>query len=148
MTAKPLTTSQKHARLKALGKQGRDILYERLRLTDEILRDREYIDRVFGSEQRAIELFEMNEWSDFASRPGLGLLLKAYRMFPRKETWEEYRYDWGAIIELCRTESTEKKPRTSWKKLYQESQVRVRELETEVSILRRMLDRLSAKLPG
>lgn len=134
-----MNTKEKHVKLKQLGKQSRDSLFDRLRLTDEILRDHEYVDQ-FGSEPRLVEIMEADEWSDFATRPGLPALLKAYRANPNKKTWEQYRFDWGAMIELARPEESEdRKPTTNWKSKFHDAEVRIKELEAEIRGLREAL---------
>lgn len=136
-----MNTKEKHVRLKSLGKQARDSLFERLRLTDEILRDHEYVDQ-FGSEVRLIEIMEADEWSDFSTRPGLFALVKAYRANPNKKTWEQYRFDWGAMIALATPDAeTDRKAPINWKTKFQEAEVRIRELEAEIRGLRESFSR-------
>jgi len=143
------TTSQKHAELKALSKQVKDSHYERIKLTDEILKDAEYVDK-FGSEVKLVEIMEAEEWSDFATRPGLWALLRAYRENPDKDKWAEYHYDWGAMLELAREPKEEASgDRTNWKKKCEELQLRIAELEAETrllkDLLRERLDGVGAK---
>lgn len=133
------TTSQKHAELKMISKDCRDKLFRRLQLTEEILKDHEYVDSQFGSEARLIEILETDEWSEFASRPGLPVLLKLYRAFPDRRTWELYRYDWVAIAELLKEDSREPRPRTDWKAECQKRDLRIKELEAEVRVLRELM---------
>lgn len=148
------STSQKHAELKALGSDSRDKLWKRLSLTDEILRDREYVDSTFGSESRLIEVMEADEWAEFASRPGLPMLLRLYRAYPDRKTWELYKFDWCAISELQKSESNdgEKKQRVDWKAkcaelelLVREQAAEIREQAAEIRILREMLERLERR---
>jgi len=137
------STSQKHAELKSLGKDCRDKIWRRLQLTEEILRDHEYVDANFGSEARLIEVLEADEWSEFASRPGLPTLLKLFRAHPDKRTWELYKFDWVAIAELSRSTKDEPDPkgRTDWKAECQRLQLRVKELEAEIRVLREVLEK-------
>ncbi len=144
MAAKERTTSQKHAELKQLGKTARDSLYRRLQLTDEILRDQEYVDQ-FGSEVKLMEIMEADEWSEFASRPGLAALLKIYRNHPEKEVWDEYRYDWAAIAELDKVE-VERVERTDWRKECMERDLRIKELEAELRVIKSLYHELLSKL--
>lgn len=137
------TTSQKHAELKSLGKKGKDLLFQRLKLTDEILRDSDYVDQ-FGSEVKLIEILEADEWSDFASRPGLTVLIKAYRLHPERATWEEYKFDWAAIVELDREARESTSDRVNWKKRCEELELANSALQAEVRLLKDLLqERLS-----
>lgn len=142
---KTQTTSQKHAELKKIGKDCRDKLFRRLELTEEILRDHEYVDANFGSESRLIELLEADEWSEFASRPGLPALLKIYRAHPDKRTWELYKFDWVAIQELDRVEDRPVTARTNWKAECQKRDLRIKELEAEVRVLRELLEKYNVE---
>lgn len=146
MSEKKFTTSQKHAQLKNYSTQAKDALYQRLKLTTEILADHEYIDRIFGSQPRAMEVLEANEWSDFSGRPGLSVLLKAFAANPEREKWEQYKYDWAAMIELSLPERDETAAmRVSWKAKYEEAQERIAELEHRVKAQDEIISRLLAE---
>ena len=132
-----MNTKEKHVKLKNISKQARNLLFERLRLTVEILADHEYVDQ-FGSEVKLIEIMEADEWSDFGGRPGLPALLRAYRANPQLKTWEQYRFDWGAMIELANGDD-EPQPRNqaiNWKEKFRQAELRIKELEAELRGLR------------
>lgn len=139
MAKRTKSTSEKHAELKSLGKDSRDKLWKRLQLTEEILRDHEYVDANFGSEARLIEVLESDEWSEFASRPGLPALLRIFRAHPDKRVWETYKYDWVAIAELDKEDRGPTSTRTNWKAEYEKMALRVKELESELRVVREEL---------
>jgi hypothetical protein len=141
------TTSQKHAELKHVSKQAKDSMYQRLALTHEILSDHSYVDRIFGSEPRAIEVLEADEWSDFAQTPGLSALLGAYRASPEREKWEENRFDWAVMLELAKPPATSQRgDRVNWKAECEKLAERVSDLEKENKLLRDLLsERVVAK---
>jgi len=96
-----VTTSQKHAELKRLGKEAAKTIYDMLRLSDEILSDHEYVDQ-FGGEPKLIDMLEKDEFAHFGGDPSLSAMLRAFRANPKETTWKEYRFNVRAMIELAR----------------------------------------------
>lgn len=117
------TTSQKHARLRELGEAARKNLYEMLRLADEILKDREYTE-AFGGESHVIDQMQTREFAHFGGRPSLPEMLRAFRCNPSRETWEEYRHNIWAMIELSRpAKEAVEIERVNWKALAKKLEV-------------------------
>jgi len=127
------TTSQKHAKLKSLAQQTQQNIYEMLRLVDEIMQDREYID-AHGGEGPLLDSFENHEFSHFGGSPSLSAMLRAYRHNPKKATWAEHAYNLRVMIDLATPEKDRgEAQRINWK-------ARAAELEEEVKRLNIMLD--------
>jgi len=99
----PTTTSQKHAELKRLSKTVARNIYDMLRLADQVLQDNEYVDR-FGGEPQLIEAMENDEFLHFGGNPSLSSMLRAYRANPVLKTWQEYRFNIRAMIDLAEPE--------------------------------------------
>ena len=97
------TTSQKHARLKQLSQQTQQNIYDMLRLVDEILQDREYIDQ-HGGEGPLLDSFENHEFSHFGGSPSLSSMLRAYRHNPKKAVWQEHAFNLRVMIDLATPE--------------------------------------------
>jgi len=130
------TTSQKHARLKVLGKAAAKNIYDMLRLADEILADHEYADR-FGGEADLIAMLENEEFQHFGGNPKLSSMLRAFRANPKLATWEEYRFNIRAMIELSEpAKDGADVERINWKALAKELQAKLESAEAVVAELR------------
>jgi len=97
------TSSQKHAELKRLSRKAARNIYDMLRLADQILQDHEYVDR-FGGEPQLIEAMENDEFLHFGGNPSLPSMLRAFRANPLLKTWQEYRFNVRAMIDLAEPE--------------------------------------------
>ena len=127
------TTSQKHAELKKLSRQVQQNIYDMLKLVDEILQDREYIDQ-YGGEGPLLDAFENGEFSHFGGSPSLASMLRAYRHNPKKAVWQEHAFNLRVMIDLATPEKDRGDvQRVNWK-------ARCAELEEDVKRLSAMLE--------
>lgn len=122
------TTSQKHAELKRLSADVKRNIYEMLRLTDEIMSDKAYVDK-HGGESSLLAAIEQSEFSHFGGSPKLGTMLRAYRANPSLETWSEYDYNLRVMIDLATPERDRgEATRINWKSKCAELEERVQQL--------------------
>lgn len=132
-------TNQKHAELKRLSRQAKDCLFDMLKITSELIADHEYVEE-FGGEAAFLELLEETEFSHFGGDPGLAAMLHAFRAFPQREQWEEYKMNVRAMIALARpAQDREPGKRTNWKAKCAELELRIAELEAENRTLRSLI---------
>jgi hypothetical protein len=119
------TTSQKHAELKALSKQGREAIYQMIGIAAEIIADTDYADQ-FGGQPQLIEHMEKHEF-EHCGLFKLAQLLDAYRRFD-KSVWNEHRYSLIAMVAMCQPKK-EKRERAceNW-------QSRAREAEAKLDV--------------
>jgi len=128
--AKVKTTSQLHAELKDLAKKVRANIYDMLHVANAILQDAEYVDR-FGGESKLIEIMEGDEFVHFGGNPSLAAMLRAYRANPGRSTWEKYKFNIRAMIDLSLPVADgAETERIHWKALAKKLQERVAELES------------------
>lgn len=140
-----VTTGQKHAELKRLGKEAAKSIYDMLRLADEILHDAEYVDQ-FGGEAELIDRFEAEEFAHFGGNPSLSAMLRAYRCNPKLATWKEYKFNIRAMIDLAApAKDGEPTERVNWKTLAKELQAKVEQSDAVVAELRATNADLRAK---
>lgn len=139
-----MTSKQKHTKLKNLSKNSKENLHEMLRLADELLADHGYVDD-FGGEDKLMEALSDEEFSHFGGTPSLSEMLAAYRKHPDLKTWQEFRFNIWALIDLAKPQSqSSTKARTNW-------QAKATALELEVARLTAELERLreeNAELRG
>jgi prefoldin subunit 5 len=131
------TTSKKHAKLKQLARQTQQNIFDMLRIVDEILQDREYVDQ-HGGEGPLLDSFENHEFSHFGGTPALSAMLRAYRHNPKKAIWQEHAFNLRVMIDLATPEKDRGEvQRINWKS-------RCAELEEEVKRLNIMLEEYRA----
>lgn len=140
------TSSQKHADLKELSRKIKVNIFEMLKLTDELLRDPEYVDQ-FGGEAQLIDTLETSEFSHFGGQPSLASMLRAYRANPKRATWQEYHFNLRVMIDLA-TPAKEKaaEPHINWKKKCGELELQVEQLESSLNESRRLCESLTKEV--
>ena len=147
------STSQKHARLKKLSKETQNNIFEMLKLADEILKDREYVDQ-FGSQAALMDMLEETEFSHFGGKLSLQSMLRAYRANPDLKTWETNKFNLVVMIDLSEpSREKEEVERNDWKARFKEAEeeaakweARCVELESQVSELTANCDKLTGQV--
>lgn len=148
------STSQKHAELKKLSKQVKENIFDMLRLTDEILSDKKYVDE-FVSESALIEMIEQQEFGHFGGNPSLSAMLRAFRANPKKATWQEYHFNIRAMIDLANPdeEKQDRAGRVDWKgktaeleEQVESQQATIDELTSSNAELREHVEKLTTEL--
>lgn len=127
------TTSQKHAQLKKLSKQIQDNIWKMLKITDEILSDKEYVDQ-FGGEDVLMDHLEQSEFSHFGGKPTLPEMLRAYKKNPTRKTWQDNKFNIHIMIDLARpqAEGTET-IRINWKAKCKELELQVEQQKAVIA---------------
>lgn len=140
-------TVKKRERLKKLSADAKKSLYEMLKITDEIFRDKDYVDE-HGGESPLMLAIESDEFAHFGGTPSLAELLRAYRHNPEREVWEENRFNWRVMIDLAKParESGESLSRVNWKAKAKELEAENERLKSEVDRLRTENANLSARV--
>lgn len=140
------TTEQKHAELKALGRQHRRSTYEMLALAHEILEDPAYCEQ-FGGQSALQDHLEATDFVHFGGKPTLANMLRAYRKNPNRSVWDEYQHNIWAMIDLSApTKNTEAKEKINWKALAKELEVKVEMLEAELDQIRDRYEKALTKI--
>lgn len=140
------TTGQKHAKVKELAKRISTGIYEMLRLVDEILNDHEYLDSQ-GGEAAFMDSLAADEFCHFGGSPTVDQLIRAYRANPKRATWEEYRYNVWAMIDLATpAKDAAAVQRVNWKARCVELEAEVEKLKQYMADLRTINDQLRLKV--
>lgn len=119
------SAGKKRAELKRLSSDVQRNIFEMLRLAHEILSDHEYV-ATFGNEAKCIDDMQEREFSHFGGNPTLGMMLRAYRMFPDIAEWRKNKFNIRVMIDLANPRETKEGERVNWK-------ARCAELEAEVA---------------
>jgi len=130
--AEGLTSKQKHVELKNLSRNIKSTLFDMLKLASEMLGDHEYVDEC-GGQDKLLESLESEEFSHFGGSPSLAEMLRAYQKNQRRTTWQEYKFNIWAMIELSRpaTEAAEKE-RVNWKSLAKDFEAKLARAEATI----------------
>ncbi len=91
--AESLTAEQAVDRLLEMaGKAGRNV-FDRLRLVDQVLRDREFVAVAYRDESAALDHLEAKCFGDLCGARGLAHLLTVYRTYPDAKVWAELKWN-------------------------------------------------------
>ena len=108
------------ARMKKLAAEGKENLWERIKVAAELVADHDWIASDHnGDELRAKDAIQMEYFHELNGTYTLGVLLAIYAEFPDESTWQEYRYNLSAMRALweeARVSDEESRTRTSIKK--------------------------------
>ncbi len=115
-----MTTKQKLVELKKLAGVAGPNIYQRARIANEVLADKDWIaEQHEGDEFRAIAHLESEFFADLRGYITLGRLRELITAYSEERTWKELRYDLSAL-EAKHSEEHGEQPalrgqRTSWK---------------------------------
>ena len=148
------TSGQKRAELKVLAKRCKSTIFDMLKLADELLSDHEYVGD-YGGEDKLMDDMQADEFSHFGSKPTLSQMIRAYRANPKRATWDEYKSDIWAMIDLAQPGNPNDSDivRINWKARCKEAEAKVAQLEAVVDDQRKtiaaqqsQIDQLRAEL--
>lgn len=127
-----MTNAQKLAKLKELAGQAGRGVYERLKIVDSLLVDRDYIAQTWGDEAAAFEFLEEEYFGDRAR--SLAEMIEMFRAFPQEQQWAKFKWNVGRLLaqwtidrQAARKEEAEAKPERARATVKQ-----VEELQTKV----------------
>lgn len=130
-----MTATQIEAKLKEMAHKSASVLYERLRLADQLLSDADWLAQFAGVLDDAEAYLGLEYFREFHGLVSLSKLVAMYRRVPH-EKWEEYKFDVAAIEILYDDEVVQREPtshkRTSWKTLAGKLQEEVDELKAKL----------------
>lgn len=105
-----MTASQMIARLDVLVKEAGANYYERVRLTDALLQDRDWLLSQFrGDDYRAAEVLEKKYFHDLSGSMTVWMLLAVYRKFPDEADWKKHNHNLRDLYDKSRQGTTDRR---------------------------------------
>jgi len=129
------TTTKKLAALKQLCDVTGENLFERLKLADEVLSDREWVNISFISEAAARDHLAERYFPDIFGLVTTGELFQLIKAFPLKSNWEEHKYHVKAMLATIKDDSRQGRRKTE-EPTKSELREKVSELELELANVR------------
>lgn len=145
-----ITTTQKLAQLKQLAADAKTNLYQRVKLAVEILADRQYVDSVHGSEDKAMH-FLQSEGFPYIEKT-VGQLVAIYNRFPNEDDWDKRNYNltvmWDEVKAAKKKQGKPTDERVSWKQKYEELEQEYELLRAKYTVAERRIAELEGELKG
>lgn len=132
-------TAQLLGELKRLSRESSDNMYRRIEIAIQVLDDYDWIADVHkGSRDAAVNSLAAEFFADIGGFISLGKLMDMHARID-KAAWKEHKFDVAAIEvlydERSKPERHEMGKRTSWKKIAEERQDRIEQLERQIKEL-------------